>query len=151
MAQHFIHEGRSETYACGANAVGRRNTPLDTNPELTTCPRCRVELARAKREDDQPTPSKPPIITGELGQGRGAYLKLVTLRERQVIRDAATKTPPLELSTDQGLASIPGVEPIDLSAPAAQLNVGELGYGRGWPLKGLAANSTTQPTPNQED
>lgn len=53
MAQHFIHDGRSETYACGANAVGRRNTRQDTNRELTTCPRCRVELAREELTDER--------------------------------------------------------------------------------------------------
>lgn len=37
---HFLAHPTDSTYACGVDAVGRRNTRNDTNPYLTECPRC---------------------------------------------------------------------------------------------------------------
>lgn len=82
MIQHFIHDGRSETYACGANATGRRNTRLDTDPALTTCRHCLASLAREKCPDDQATPSTPSIIVGGLRHGRGWHSKGLAARNR---------------------------------------------------------------------
>lgn len=53
--QHFIHDGRSTTYACGADALGRRNTRLDTNAELTTCCQCLAQLEQTAPEAERTT------------------------------------------------------------------------------------------------
>lgn len=37
---HFLHWPTSSTYLCGADAVGRRSTRRDGDPENTTCARC---------------------------------------------------------------------------------------------------------------
>ena len=37
---HFLTYGAAESYACGADAVGRRSTARDTDPEQTTCVDC---------------------------------------------------------------------------------------------------------------
>ena len=37
---HYLTDGRSSTYLCGANALGRRNTRTDCDENQTTCPRC---------------------------------------------------------------------------------------------------------------
>lgn len=37
---HFLTHGLAESYACGADAVGRRNTGRDTDPGQTTCADC---------------------------------------------------------------------------------------------------------------
>lgn len=38
--QHFIGDPRSESFVCGADAVGRRNTRLDMDTSETTCRDC---------------------------------------------------------------------------------------------------------------
>lgn len=38
--QHYLTDGRSSTYLCGANAWGRRNTRTDCDENETTCRRC---------------------------------------------------------------------------------------------------------------
>lgn len=43
---HYLSSGPrwiSETYFCGADAVGRRSTRTDLDPEQTTCPKCLAE------------------------------------------------------------------------------------------------------------
>jgi hypothetical protein len=37
---HFLTWGSAESYACGADAVGRRNTARDTDEKQTTCGGC---------------------------------------------------------------------------------------------------------------
>lgn len=44
-AQHFSPWGTSESFICGANAVGRRNSGRDLDRSLTTCPACLEQLA----------------------------------------------------------------------------------------------------------
>jgi hypothetical protein len=36
----FLTYGAAESYACGADALGRRNTARDTDPGQTTCMGC---------------------------------------------------------------------------------------------------------------
>lgn len=48
--QHFIFHPTNSTFACGADAVGRRNTRLDTDPWQTSCGRCIEAMAAANRE-----------------------------------------------------------------------------------------------------
>jgi hypothetical protein len=43
---HFLTWRTAGTYLCGADAVGRRNTARDTDPEQTTCGGCRSHLDR---------------------------------------------------------------------------------------------------------
>lgn len=43
---HYLTWPTAETYACGANAVGRRNTRTDTDIHLTTCAPC-IEVAHS--------------------------------------------------------------------------------------------------------
>lgn len=38
--RHFITYPTNSTYACGANAVGRRNSRLDPDPNETSCRDC---------------------------------------------------------------------------------------------------------------
>jgi hypothetical protein len=38
--QHYLAHPLSESYVCGADAVGRRNTRTDTDVSLTTCRQC---------------------------------------------------------------------------------------------------------------
>lgn len=38
--QHFLSYPTNSTYACGADAVGRRRSRIDTNPFLTECVKC---------------------------------------------------------------------------------------------------------------
>lgn len=52
-AQHFLTWGTSETYLCGANAVGRRNTRVDTDRTKTTCRQCREVLAAMDEDEAQ--------------------------------------------------------------------------------------------------
>lgn len=40
MIIHYLTDGRSSSYACGANAVGRRNTRTDCDENQTSCTRC---------------------------------------------------------------------------------------------------------------
>lgn len=37
---HYLTWPTAESYACGANAVGRRNTRTDTDRTQTTCEQC---------------------------------------------------------------------------------------------------------------
>lgn len=45
-AQHFSPWGTSESFICGANAVGRRNSGLDLDRSKTTCRECLEQLDR---------------------------------------------------------------------------------------------------------
>ena len=38
--EHYLPHPLSGAFACGADAVGRRNTRTQTNPYNTTCARC---------------------------------------------------------------------------------------------------------------
>ena len=40
MIIHYLTDGRSSSYVCGANAVGRRNTRTDCDENQTSCTRC---------------------------------------------------------------------------------------------------------------
>lgn len=37
---HYLHWPTASTYPCGANAVGRRNTAVDTKAANTSCAHC---------------------------------------------------------------------------------------------------------------
>lgn len=50
--QHFIYYPTNDTFACGINAVGRRSTRLDTNPDLTTCARCQANMKATERRQE---------------------------------------------------------------------------------------------------
>lgn len=54
MAQHFTTYGAAETFACGADAVGQRNTRLDEDPTQTTCTRCMGTEAHAAKLAEHP-------------------------------------------------------------------------------------------------
>lgn len=41
---HFLTYPTASTFICGADAVGRRNTRVQTNSENTTCARCLEQL-----------------------------------------------------------------------------------------------------------
>lgn len=41
---HFLPYPTSETFHCNADAVGRRNIQIQTNPDNTTCARCLEQL-----------------------------------------------------------------------------------------------------------
>lgn len=47
---HWLTWPTSSTYACGADAVGRRNTRTDTDKSNTTCFRC-LEVQHSMGED----------------------------------------------------------------------------------------------------
>lgn len=42
--EHFLPFPTASTFHCGADAVGRRNTRTQTNPDNTTCSRCLEQL-----------------------------------------------------------------------------------------------------------
>lgn len=46
---HYLTWPTANSYACGANAVGRRNTSRDTDPKQTTCIHCK-EVIRYMEE-----------------------------------------------------------------------------------------------------
>lgn len=40
MTTHFLPHPIASEFACGADAVGRRNPRVQCDPNLTTCPNC---------------------------------------------------------------------------------------------------------------
>lgn len=54
--QHFTTWAASESFICGADAVGRRNSAADTNPLLTTCRECKQTEAWAEALQIAQTP-----------------------------------------------------------------------------------------------
>lgn len=49
-ATHWLTWPTSSTYACGADAVGRRSLPRDTDKTNTTCSRC-LDVQHSLEED----------------------------------------------------------------------------------------------------
>lgn len=64
---HYLTGGRSSTYLCGANALGRRNTRTDCDENQTTCPRC---LATPTTPASKPSWTFPPPARSSLANNQ---------------------------------------------------------------------------------
>lgn len=50
--QHYSYYPTNDTFACGIDALGRRSSRRDTNPDLTTCARCIDHREATQRRQD---------------------------------------------------------------------------------------------------